>query len=154
MDLADIKRVAIAAREFTHVFEKDATKVTFTLRLPTPFEAECVAVGGGVGMRGARDSFVRAQRGITELAIVGWTGMYVRDLLPGHKHGDDELPFEPAAVSLVLDERRDIAEALWDPLVEKLEARNKAREATAKNSPRASPGARARKVRATSQPKA
>lgn len=151
MDLADIKRQAEAAREFEHPFGA----FTFQLRLPTPFEAECAAAGQGFTRRATGDVVVRAQRALTEVAIIGWRGLTVRDILGEHKHGDDEFAYEPDAVPLLLDERSDIAQELWlKALLPKLEARNQAKEATAKNSQRASPGARVRPMRENSQPAA
>ena len=152
MDLSDIKRAAEAAREFDHI----VGSITFKLRLPTPFQSECAAAGQGfAGKRSAAEAVVRAQRALTELAVVGWSGAFVRDVLgAGHKYGDDEFAYEPDAVATLLDERRDIAEALWLPLLERMEARNKAQEATAKNWQRASPGTSPKPVRASSQPRA
>lgn len=151
MDLADIRRSAQAAREFVHLFEDAATgtRIQFTLRVPVDHEIDCAV--GAQGLRSSTEALVRSTRAITELAIIGWQGAKVADVLPGHKHGAEPFEFEPAAKAVLLDERSDIAAALWLPLLERLEARRIAAAETAKNSPRASTGVRARPVRASSK---
>jgi hypothetical protein len=142
MDLSDIKRAAEAEREFSHTVDG----ITFSLRLPTAHEVRCVASDSGA----TRGGVVRAQRATTELAIIGWTGAKVAHILPNHKHGEDELAFEDGATAVLLDARQDIADALWEPLLERLDAQRRTTEATAKNSPRASAGAKASAMRASS----
>lgn len=148
MDLADIRRAANAAREYTQPFsDGQGTEITFTLRVPSSHELDCLTAAHSLRTR--IEAVVRSRRATLEAAIVGWSGAKVGDVLRGHKHGTEEFLFEPGAAVTLLDERPDVAEALWAPLERRLEERATQAEATAKNSPRASTGSKAKTVRAS-----
>lgn len=128
MDLADIKRAAMAAREFTEVVEH----VTFTLRLPTPHEAECAAAR----LRFSADddeTTVRMRRALVEGAVVGWSGAIVGDVLPDHPAAAESFVWHRDAVGVLLDARPQWARLLWPPLLARLEARNAQRSSAEKN---------------------
>lgn len=148
MDLADLRRAANAAREFTH----ELGGVTYTLRVPTRFEVDCAAGRSG-GVR-STESIVRLQREVVQLAIVGWAGMTAAAILGEHKHSAEEVPYDRDAVPLLLDEQPHVVDELWPLLRQRLEARNDAREVAQKNSPSASPGSDPRPMRKSSRARA
>jgi hypothetical protein len=131
MDLEDLQRAARAAREFTHT----EAHVTFTLLVPTPHEAEVAAMRNSFVAVGRPDhaSLVRTQRALVEQAVTGWQGLTVGDVLAESPQAADSLPFEPGATGLVLDAQPGWALALWEQLLQRIEARNALRSTAAKN---------------------
>ena len=75
MELDDIRRNAIAARQFEAVVDG----VTFTLRVPTKLEAS-IAYMESTGSTSA-SSQLRWQRALLVLAIVGWSGLRIAHVL-------------------------------------------------------------------------
>ena len=129
MDLADLKRRSLAARETAHAIDGRS----FTLRVPTRHETT-VAVRKCSTDSGKDEAalYIIVRRYLLEQAIVDWSGVTVHDLLP-----DDESielqPFEPGAVPFLLDAQVDWASSLSDRLVELIAARNAAQDSAAKN---------------------
>lgn len=129
IDLADIRRDQVAAREFAHT----VGAVAYTLRTPTAFEVDCAA--GDAGGLSRAGGMVRAQRAIIEQSIVGWQGLTVAMLLPaGHKRASDEaVPWSADAVPLLLDAQPDLVDELWPLVSARLVKRGQDIEAARKN---------------------
>lgn len=131
--LERLELAARKAREFEHVV--DGTERRYTVRRPTVAEAIEVAarrnidtkLGGGAGAW----LWLRYQ---LEEAIVGWTGVRERDLVPGGTGGTAPLEWSPRAVRLLLDAMPPAEfEALARALQQRTEERNDAIEADAGN---------------------
>lgn len=126
MDWAAIQAQQRAAREI----EAPAGGHSFTLRVPTRHEVN-VAVARLLVANGD-GSVALLQRKLLELAIVGWNGPRMRDLLPA---SDDAtpLPCEPAAVPLLLDEQPELEDELGAALNRAFAARRERAEDIAGN---------------------
>lgn len=131
MELDDIRRQALAAREF----ERAVDHATFTLRIPTRHEVT-IAVRRAAAKTLAGDSdpahLLLLERMLLEAAIVRWSGLTVRDILPAHELAED-LPHEPGAVGLLLDAQPDWARELGMALFDRMAARRDAQDTAAKN---------------------
>lgn len=150
MDALEIQERVLRAREFRHPVANG--RVTATLRVPTPHEAEVAAVS----FAGTRQGFVQAQRLVLEQALVGWSGVTTADLLPpGAREGvsleelQAAVPYHAALVPVLLDAEPKWAREWWAKLLERIEARNKARDTAAKNSASASSGKGPKRRRAS-----
>lgn len=126
MDLDDIRRQALAAREFQRVIEH----ATFTLRIPTRHETTLAIRRAGPLEDEAR--LLVAERLLLEGAIVRWSGVRVRDVLPGHELAED-LAYDRSAVGLLLDAQPDWARELGLAMVDHMAARNAAQDTAEKN---------------------
>ena len=130
MDLDTLRAQARAARQITHPLGD----VTYTLLLPTRHEVLLAARRVGAAQVGGDSAALLVlQRGILEGAIIGWVGLRVGDILPGHSEAAAPLAFEPGMVPLLLDARPDDADALGQVLTDAMAARSGAVEADAKN---------------------
>ncbi len=129
MDLADIQRQALAARELPAPAQA-AGRVTATLRVPTRHEVQLVLRR----CRAHDDSAATlvVERALLEQALVAWAGVQVRDVLPGHPN-DDAMPHEPGAVSLLLDAQPDWAQAWGSALFARMSQASQIQEAAEKN---------------------
>ena len=124
MDLQDLKRQALAAREFSvPVGPADAPR-HITLRLPT--QHEIVLASRRSGLHAVQDdaaAHVVLQRALLLLAVVGWSGMQVLDVLPDHAQGTEVLEWSADAVALVIDAHpgweADLNVALMQHMVER-----------------------------------
>lgn len=127
MELSEIKRQAQAAREFTHTVDA----ATFTLRMPTRFEGQLAA---RECERGERHEVyaLRVERRLLLSAVVGWSGVLVKDVLPGHPN-DDALVFEPGAVEALADARPGVFAVLGKELFTRMAAASALQEAAEKN---------------------
>lgn len=145
MDLEDIVARARAARSFTHPLE--GGRITISLLLPTPHDAEVVAVRNRLAPDGTPDgaALVRSTRQLLEQSIVGWEGVTVRDIMPPGMAVEPEeasaaAVHAPVTVAMLLDAQPKWQLALSDALYGRMAERNKARDTAAKNSNGASPG--------------
>lgn len=126
--LADLRARALKAREFTHTVGECA----FTVRTPTRQEVRQTALDHGLHQMDAAE-FRVLEYHLAARAVVGWTGVRVRDLLPAD--GDPTpVPWSADAVALLLDAQPDWCDALAQALLARLGARNQALEDDAKNS--------------------
>lgn len=128
MDFADIKRRAIAAREFSVA----AGAFAFTLRLPTQHEIDIEATRARMhdgDIDPAQMTIIR--RRLLERAVVGWAGVTWGHLAEGS--GADAADFSMEAVSLLLDADPTLAETLDAAFVARLAERNSKRAEAAKN---------------------
>lgn len=126
MELDDIRRHALAAREFQKVIEH----ATFTLRIPTRHETQLAIRRGGPSDDVAR--LLVAERLLLEGALVRWSGVRVQDVLADHEFAED-LPHEPAAVPLLLDAQPDWAHQLGVALMDAMASRQAAQDTAEKN---------------------
>lgn len=140
MDLAEIARRQIAAREIKHTVGGRS----FTLRLPTRHERKLVLarVCDEGQWRGSADEggimpteiAMRATRLLLERAIVGWDarlGDVLADL--DATAADEPLPWSAQAVPLLLDARPEWEAELQRAFAEAENARNAPIEADEKN---------------------
>ena len=128
MDFADIKRRAIAAREFPVA----AGGFTFTLRLPTQHEIDIEATRARMhegDIDPAQLTIIR--RRLLERAVVGWDGVTWGHLADGS--GGEPAEISADAVALLLDSDTDLAETLDAAFVARLAERNNKRAEAAKN---------------------
>ena len=131
MDLAEIQRLAAAAREFTSSIDG----ATFSLRLPTRIDsrvalARVLAANPGeaidvLAIRVERESLVQA--------IVGWSDVPLRWVLGDAAPADELCAFDRAMVSLLLDEQPGVAELLGRDLFDRIRVWNETRDTAAKN---------------------
>lgn len=130
MDLATLQARAQAAREFEHTIGD----VTYRLRVPTRTEVLTAAQrSGAMRTQGDAAGYLLLQRATTEIAVIGWTGLRVRHLLPQDPDGNTPLAWEEGAVPLVLDAQPDHADELGEVIGQRLKARTATIEADAKN---------------------
>lgn len=124
-DIADLRRKAQAAREFSLV----VGAATYTLRLPTRHEIEVEVLRS----RGDGDPALPAvlTRRLLEAAVVGWSGVTQEQLAPGAGPAPAELV--PGAAALLLDNDGETAAALLEAFVAKAAERNARLEAAEKN---------------------
>jgi hypothetical protein len=128
-DWSDIRRRAAAAREFTAQIEH----VTFQLRTPTSFEAE-LAAAESQGVNSSH-TLARAKRLLVQRAVVGWSGLLMRDVLtvPDGWSETEALQYDEHAVDLLLDAQPAWAGTLWDALMARMEQQTRRLEDAAKN---------------------
>lgn len=129
MDPADLKRRFDAAREYRQTVDGR----TFTVRLPTRFESASAFLASG------REHGPALHASLCR-AIVGWTEVYVRDILPDDPEADQPLPCTPETVPLFLDEHIDVLSELAREFRRRANERDAALEASAKKSASTSPG--------------
>jgi hypothetical protein len=130
MDLADIQRQALAARELPAP-PQAAGRVTATLRIPTRHEVQLALQRAGPQDDAGR--MVTLERHLLEAAVVGWAGVQLRDVLPGHPN-DDAMLHEAGAVPLLLDAQPDWAQAWGLVLFEAMRQSRQTQDAAEKNS--------------------
>jgi len=128
MDLADIKRRAMAAREAPVT----AGGFTFTLRLPTQYEIDVEAArarlhGGEIDPA----HLVIIRRRLLEQAVVAWSGVTWEHLAAGS--GSTAADISQDAVALLLDSQPELAAELDAEFVSRLADRNTKRAEAAKN---------------------
>ena len=128
MDLADIKRKAAAARQFTLTVDGRS----FTLQLPTQHEIEVEAVRARLH-DGDTDpaQLTVIRRRLLERGVVAWAGVTCEHLAPGG--GTDEADVSPDAVALLLDAEPALASQLDGDFVARLAERNAKRAEAEKN---------------------
>jgi hypothetical protein len=128
MDLADIKRRAQEAREFTVALDG----IGYTLRLPTQYEVEIEAVRARLH-NGEHDpaQLTVLRRRLLERAVVAWPGVTCERLAPGA--GSAQADATPEAVALLLDAEPQLAQRLDAAFVDRMVARNARQDEAAKN---------------------
>lgn len=124
-----LEEAARKAREFTHT----SGERVLTLRKPTQAEAIAIANRHGLGsaLRNGTGAWLWLRYQLEE-AIVGWTGVRERDLVPG---GDSApVSWSPRAVRLLLDNMpEEESQQLAALVTEKTKERQAAIEADAGN---------------------
>lgn len=137
MELADIKRLALASREIRVQVGDALAPRTITLRVPTKHQITLAALRSG--MRSLQDDQAAAavlERALLAGAVVAWSGVVVGDVLdtvPPHPQAQDALELEPGSVELLLDAKPEWAAALGRALMAKMAERNQARDTAEKN---------------------
>lgn len=134
MDLADIARQALAAREFSVTVGPAHAPRHLTLRVPTQHQTALAARRAGLhqAQPDAAATLV-LERSIQASAVVGWHGVQVGDVLPESEAAAEPLPFAPGAVELLLDAQPEWAELALQALISRIAARHAVQEAGAKN---------------------
>jgi hypothetical protein len=128
MDLQDLKRLALAAREFSMA----AGSVQFTLRIPTQHEVTIASRRSGIhALQDDAAAHVVLQRALLLLAVVGWSGLTVADVLPGQP--PEPLEWSAGAIELVLDTHPEWEAKLASALIERMAARQGVKDTAAKN---------------------
>jgi hypothetical protein len=135
MELDDIRRQALAAREFQKVIEH----VTFTLRLPTRYEVTLAArrsAARGATLDGSTDNdpahLLILERLLLEQAVVRWSGLRLRNVLPDEAT-DEDITHSSGAVPLLLDAQPDWARELGVALFDRMAQRRERQDTAAKN---------------------
>ena len=135
MDITELARQALAQREFTAQVGAGQTQRQITLRLPTHYESMLAATRAGAYSGDAKQdrlaSQIKLQRELLIVAIVGWSGVQVCDVL-----GTDEadpLEYSADAVVLLLDAQPEWEAELGAELLAKLAARRLKKDTAAKN---------------------
>ncbi len=134
MDLADLKRYATAAREFSVAVGPQDQPRNITLRMPTAHELMLVALRSRV--KDVHDPSTAnhvLQRNLLHSGVVAWSGVCVGDVLPDHAQASDVLPCEPDAVLLWLDANPEWENELGTALMKRLSDRVVQRDTAAKN---------------------
>ena len=129
-DLDYIARKARAAREFEH----QAGPARFTLRVPTKLESS-VAYAESIGTSKRRDAAtsLRFHRALIVLAVIGWSGVLVRHVLPSHPDDAEAFAFEPGAAEVLFDAKPEWEAALMQELMTRIADRQAAEDSAAKN---------------------
>lgn len=122
-DLAELRRLAEAARCFTHT----DGELQLDLRLPTSLELQLLAVP----LAGCppTEFVVRLAHASVLAALTGWRGVRECDLAAGAP--ETEAEFSRGAAELLLEARPRLAEALRQAVTARLDAQEQAE----KNSP-------------------
>jgi hypothetical protein len=128
-DLDYIARKAKAAREFEHL----VGAVTFRLRAPTKLESS-IAYADALGDRRRRDAAtsLRFHRALVVQAVVGWSGITVRHVLPEHA-SDDAFEFEAGAAEVLFDAQPEWEGELLQALMQRISERQAVEDTAAKN---------------------
>jgi nucleotide-binding universal stress UspA family protein len=132
MDLADLKRQATAAREFSVSVGTPPRHIT----LRTPTEHELTLAARRAGMHSATDDVAASlvlERALVCACLVAWSGVTVGDVLPDSDQAAQPLDFEAGAVPLLLDAKHAWAQELWAALVERLADRRVKKDTAEKN---------------------
>jgi hypothetical protein len=138
MDLAEIKRLALAAREFTVTVGPAAAPRVLSLRVPTQHEVTMAARRGGLdGVTEDRAAHVVLERVLLAIALVGWQGVTVADVLPdaAPDAGAALLPWEEGATDLLLDAQPEWARLAGTDLLARMAKRKQVRDTAKKNLP-------------------
>lgn len=126
MDINDLRRKVLAAREFSLVIDG----VTFTLRVPSEHQVQVASLRSGLGNDSAAMPLLR--RRLLEEALIHWAGAQVSHLVPGHEP-DEPLDFDAEVVPLLLDVQAEWAQQLDEALVLRLAERRKPQDTAEKN---------------------
>ena len=131
MDISDLKRQAQSQREFAVALGPRS----ITLRAPTHYESLLAASRAGAYVGDAKQdrlvSQIKLQRELLQLAIVGWSGVLVSDVLATDLN--DPLDHSPDAVVLLLDAQPEWEAELGAELLAKLAARRLMKDTAEKN---------------------
>jgi len=113
-----LARAADAAREFEQVHDGIALR----LRIPTRLAMRRLVAGAG--------SPAAAQEPVLQAAVVGWSHVPSREIVPGT---EGDLPFSPALVPHVLDRYPVLADNAFLALMESFAKRQDTAETAAGN---------------------
>lgn len=128
-ELDYLRRKALAARQFDVQL---AAGVVVNMRVPTRHDTVLAYADAAGRSRAAKEA--SWQRQLLLSAVVGWSGVLARHVLPSiEQGGDDPLVFEPGATELLLDAQEDWAEQLLAELVQRVDKRRSAEDTAAKN---------------------
>ena len=134
MDLADLKRYATAAREFSVPVGAASAPRHITLRLPTQHEVVLAARRSGLhGVAEDAAAHVVLQRTLLLCALVAWSGVVVGDVLADHPQGTDALEWSADAAVLLLDAQPEWEQELGSALMERMAQRKAVKDTAAKN---------------------
>jgi len=134
MDLADLKRYATAAREFSVAVGAADAPRHITLRLPTQHEVVLAARRSGLhGVVDDAAAHVVLQRTLLLCAMVAWSGVVVGDVLPEHPQASDALECSADAAALLLDAQPAWEQELGYALMERMAERKALKDTAAKN---------------------
>jgi hypothetical protein len=128
MELADIKRNALAARQFS----VEVASATFTLTIPTKMQSSICYTEAATKGKFDRVAMIRFQRSLMLTAVSGWSGVLLRHALPGHE-GDEPFDFDADGVELLMDAQPDWEETLTAKLLDKIAERKAKEDTAAKN---------------------
>lgn len=128
MDLDYIRRKALAARQF----DCTAGPATFNLRLPTKLESSIAYAGASSAGRSDSSAGLRFERSLGLLAVVGWSGVLVRHVLPSHD-GDEPFEFEPGAAEVLFDAQPEWEGTLLQALMVRVADHQSVRDTAEKN---------------------
>lgn len=133
MDLADLKRLATAAREFSVAVGGPPRHIT--LRLPTQHQLVLSARRSGLhNLQDDAAAHVVLQRNLLLLAMVAWSGVLVGDVLPDYPQSGDALEFAPESAELWIDAHPAWEAELSAALMQRMAQRKDAQDTAAKNS--------------------
>ena len=131
LDIHDLRRKVLAAREFSLVIDG----VSFTLRVPSEHQVQVASLRSGLGSGERHEqgaALLLLRRRLLEEALIGWAGAKVSHLVPGYEP-DEALDFDPDAVPLLLDVQGGWAQQLDEALVMRLAERHKPQDTAEKN---------------------
>jgi len=128
MDLDYIRRKAMAARQF----ECAAGPASFTLRVPTKLESSIAYAGAHSAGKVDSSSGLRFERALGLLAVVGWSGVLVRHVLPTHD-GNEPFEFEPGAAEVLFDAQPEWEGVILQALMARVAERQAVEDTAEKN---------------------
>lgn len=128
MDAAEIARRAEAAREFSHVVDGRSYK----LRLPTRVQMQMLVLDHVPTTAEKGEYWDRLRRPALELALFGWDGVRLGDLLPDG--GDEAQAFDRVLVPVLFESHPNVEDELGLELIKRMAERTARREADEKNS--------------------
>jgi len=132
MDLADLKRLATAAREFSVAVGEPPRHIT--LRLPTQHQLVLSARRSGLhNLQDDAAAHVVLQRNLLLLAMVAWSGVLVADVLPDYPQAGDVLEFAPESSELWIDAHPAWEAELGAALMQRMAERKDVQDTAAKN---------------------
>lgn len=135
MELEDLKRHALAARQFDVTVGPEDAPRFISLRLPTQHEVVLATRRAGLHrMADDMAAHVVLQRALLVSSVIAWSRVTVGDVLPGSEQAAELLVFESGAVELLLDAKPDWEEVLGAELLNRLAQRRAVQDTAAKNS--------------------
>lgn len=137
MDAASLRARIQAGLTFRH----QVGDYAFTLVLPTrQRHDQIVRESVGVTFLNSAASLGRYRVALVQECLRGWEGVRVRDIWPEGDETSAPLPYGADTAQLLIEERTDWVDLLYDELVRRIEARAAALKADRGNSPSGSPG--------------
>jgi hypothetical protein len=134
MDLADLKRLATAAREISVAVGGATAPRRITLRLPTQHQLVLSARRSGLhNLQDDAAAHVVLQRNLLLLAMVAWSGVLVSDVLPGHPQDVEPLDFSTESAELWIDAHPDWEAELSSALMTEMASRKQIQDTATKN---------------------
>jgi hypothetical protein len=134
MDLADIKRLALAAREFSQPVGPEKAPRSITLRVPTQHQITLAALRSGMrSMADDQAATAVLERALLLGSVVAWSGVVVGDVLPQHPQAKEALELEAGSVELLLDANPEWAATLGRALLAKMAERREVQDTAEKN---------------------